>query len=68
MSRVRFLSSEAPALPLAGCDARACTCRYRHHEDRRSSLRRAADVVSSGAYWAGQERRKSIGRRSTDVN
>jgi hypothetical protein len=66
LSRVRFLSNDAPLLPLEGCDARVCACHYRHHEDRRRSLRRAADVVASGAYWAGQERR-SVGRRSTDM-
>jgi hypothetical protein len=31
----RFLSREAPGLPLADCDETACTCRYRHHDDRR---------------------------------
>jgi hypothetical protein len=32
----RYLSSEAPpALPLKGCPMIACTCRYRHHDDRR---------------------------------
>jgi hypothetical protein len=31
----RFLSEEAPALPLAGCDQKACQCAYAHHRDRR---------------------------------
>lgn len=31
----RFLSREAPKLPLAGCDEAECSCRYRHHADRR---------------------------------
>lgn len=31
----RFLSEEAPALPLAGCDQDACQCAYAHHRDRR---------------------------------
>ncbi len=33
----RFLASEAPELPLFSCDAEKCTCRYRHHQDRRGS-------------------------------
>lgn len=32
---LRFLASEAPRLPLPGCDAVACSCRYRHYDDRR---------------------------------
>lgn len=31
----RFLSREAPKLPLAACDEAQCSCRYRHHDDRR---------------------------------
>ncbi len=31
----RFLSSEAPALPLAGCDQQRCDCTYGHWSDRR---------------------------------
>lgn len=33
----RFLSSEAPLLPLANCTAASCRCRYAHYEDRRES-------------------------------
>jgi len=33
---VRFLAMDAPRLPLAGCDALACTCHYRHYDDRRA--------------------------------
>lgn len=67
MSRARFLSQDAPALPLEGCTAKACACRYLHHQDRRRTLRRASDVVSRRTNWSGQERRGSLGRRSTDV-
>jgi hypothetical protein len=62
---VRYLSKSAPALPLTGCTATACTCRYRHHEDRRRALRRASDVMVT-AQWAGRERREARGRRLTD--
>jgi hypothetical protein len=31
----RYLSSEAPPLPLNECTEPDCRCRYRHHDDRR---------------------------------
>ncbi len=63
---VRFLSKEAPTLPLTGCTSVACECRYRHHEDRRRSLRRASDVMQTARAWNGREQRNSHGRRNTD--
>lgn len=66
LGRVRYLSGEAPPLPLADCTMNACTCRYRHHQDRRSSPRRDSDVVGARANWAGKERRAVPGRRNTD--
>jgi hypothetical protein len=65
-SGVRFLSKEAPVLPLSGCPMSVCTCRYRHHEDRRRELRRAADVLAQNRHWPGRERREARGRRATD--
>jgi hypothetical protein len=67
LARMRFLSSQAPPLPLEGCERRQCSCHYRHHQDRRRLARRAADVAASGAYWRGPERRRSSGRRITDA-
>lgn len=32
----RYLQAEAPALPLAGCDAATCSCRYIKYRDRRA--------------------------------
>jgi hypothetical protein len=62
----RFLSSEAPTLPLPGCDAAQCKCRYVHRDDRRAGPRRAADVaISHLRVWPGNERRRG-GRRITD--
>jgi hypothetical protein len=41
----RFLAAEAPRVPLPGCTAReACTCKYRHYEDRRGPPRRKEDM------------------------
>ena len=36
----RFLSAEAPMLPLANCDQQNCKCRFKHHNDRRYQQRR----------------------------
>lgn len=63
----RFLSAEAPVLPLQQCDSEKCLCRYVHHEDRRSELRRIADDRGPARVWAGVERRQSGGRRITDL-
>jgi len=68
----RYLSGEAPRLPLPKCaHPEACPCTYRHHEDRRAATRRTADVGTpdvrtseSGKRVAN--RRISRGRRSGD--
>lgn len=65
----RYLSREAPRLPLPGCDAAECRCAYQHHEDRRQQSRRASDVgvASSIAHHSGPEQRAlRRGRRATD--
>jgi hypothetical protein len=65
LARMRFLSKDAPPLPLESCDARTCRCHYRHHEDRRRLARRAADGGSrrGGDRWSGLERRRGRDRR-----
>lgn len=41
----RWLSREAPTLPLPGCSRPdRCLCRYLHHDDRRVGGRRAEDL------------------------
>lgn len=65
----RFLSREAPKLPLKACDKAVCQCRYEHHQDRRKKPRRARDYGVSIAGWEdGPEMRKKNvrGRRKTD--
>ncbi len=59
----RFLSGEAPWLPLEACDVKRCNCRYRHYEDRRGEPRRQDE--KSGAQEQ-TNRRLSRGRRATD--
>jgi hypothetical protein len=40
----RFLSDEAPSLPLAGCKTpQSCRCVYVHFNDRRTEVRRDTD-------------------------
>jgi len=63
----RYLSAEAPALPLDLCDATQCTCRYRHHEDRRYHNRREQDQGLPSRDRHSGERRAGRGRRVTDV-
>ena len=60
----RFLSSEAPRLPLAACNMESCTCRYQHHTDRRSGERRQSALLARS--WNGVDRRRTPGRRITD--
>lgn len=63
----RFLSEEAPALPLANCNADQCQCRYMHYPDRRSGARdrRLGPVEESdeSEFWSLRNRRSFLGRR-----
>jgi hypothetical protein len=64
---VRLLSAEAPRLPLPDCSMPDdCRCTYRHHDDRRTGPRRARDRNERPEPWPSTDRRRSIGRRSTD--
>jgi hypothetical protein len=63
----RFLSSAAPKLPLPECDAPACKCRFKHHQDRRTGReRRNIWGQGFGTGTTGQypkEQRKGKDRR-----
>jgi len=64
----RFLSAEAPRLPLAQCtNSKSCICAYKHHEDRRGQPRRndETDGLRRGGK-VSEERRSSGDRRKTD--
>jgi hypothetical protein len=65
----RFLSKEAPGLPLKGCgNPLNCPCTYRHHEDRRGKERRKGEQsFTSTQKVPTSERRKAKGRRSGDL-
>ena len=64
----RFLSAEAPRLPLEQCTTSdTCTCVYKHHPDRRVNSRRQEDGAGlKRSHKAGEERRKERDRRKGD--
>jgi hypothetical protein len=68
LGRERFLSRDAPRLPLPQCGhPQSCPCAYKHHADRRRDPRRSEELIGirRGNYVA-PERRQLRGRRETD--
>lgn len=68
----RFLSSDAPQLPLPDCDASQCRCGFAHHADRRSGAERRSPF-NSGRFVGGTglvpvERRVREDRRQSDLH
>jgi hypothetical protein len=61
----RYLSAEAPKLPLPACDARSCQCRFVHFEDRRDGDDRRHLMMDARGHLA-RERRRGRGSRATD--
>jgi hypothetical protein len=68
LGATRFLSAEAPRLPLAECQAKdSCACAYRHHADRRGPPRRRDETTGlRRSSQISQERRVTLGRRQSD--
>ena len=64
----RYLSAEAPLLPLRECDRRShCECRYRHHADRRAGPRRTSEgAAPTSLDDTRSDRRRLTGRRLED--
>jgi len=63
----RYLSADAPRLPLPGCTSPAsCPCVYRKHADRRAGPRREEETSGLRRSSPTPERRARRGRRSTD--
>ncbi len=61
----RFLSEDAPLLPLPDCDMpRECRCVYQHFTDRRTERRRESDIGLPSRYVALD--RRALKRRVTD--
>lgn len=62
----RWLSAEAPRLPVPGCDAN-CDCRYKHYSDRRTAVQRKQDRDGWVRTFKGEDRRAGgRGRRESD--
>jgi hypothetical protein len=62
----RYLSRDAPRLPLAGCDTTQCECKYRHFPDRRGQPRRHDEKGAAPQAREKNNRRISRGRRAVD--
>lgn len=64
----RFLSRDAPPLPLKDCNRTDCTCRYEHYQDRRDGFRRVRDMGVAVDGWQEEDKRNSAkrGRREKD--
>ena len=67
MGGKRFLTAEAPWLPLPGCDRKQCKCRYARYDDRRMDTRRDIDIGITRSEYIGKDRRSYVrGRRQSD--
>lgn len=71
LSGKRFLSKDAPEIPMEECTKANCQCRYQHHEDRRQlgNDRRVEYGVTRelfGAFGEQNRRDRPKGRRATD--
>jgi hypothetical protein len=71
LAKKRYLSDEAPMLPLENCQASDCQCRYLHFDDRRDEEagRRNDFGLSQDLFGSdGQTNRReeSAGRRASD--
>ena len=66
LGNTRFLSDEAPRLPVPGCTAGQCTCSFIHHDDRRDDDRRNpyGQLANLPPLLSG-ERRSRIERRKS---
>lgn len=63
----RYLATEAPLLPLKGCDQMdRCHCRYRHHEDRRRGPRRRSDGAPPDSAMSNTANRRRMDSRRED--
>jgi hypothetical protein len=60
----RFLAKDAPALPLPGCPAPQCSCKFAKLADRRTDSRRVEQGgLSASLFVAGSNRRTKRDRR-----
>ncbi len=57
LKRKSFLASEVSQIPLTGCNAKACTCRYVHYKDRRDGENRRYPSGLASSILANKEQR-----------
>jgi hypothetical protein len=65
----RFLSREAPLLPLGDCTSARCHCKYTHHGDRRAGYERREWLNLGGMLGSSageQKSRSKYPRRDAD--
>ena len=67
----RFLSEDAPGLPLPDCSTSNCSCKYVHYADRRDGARDRrlvqGEASEESELWSLSERRLAGGRRQQDM-
>ena len=67
----RYLTDEAPPLPVPECTSSNCKCRYVHYDDRREDDGDRRGIVGLRnelyAHSGEQDRRKRRGRRESDL-
>jgi hypothetical protein len=69
LQKRRFLSRDAPPLPLRECTSpQICGCVYQHHEDRRAGPRRSSESTGFRGERPTTERRAGRGRRKSDTD
>jgi hypothetical protein len=68
LGKTRFLSREAPVLPLQGCNTPNCTCSYAHFDDRREHDRRNpyGEWASIPPALTGERRSRTERRKSSE--
>ena len=61
LSQKRFLSADAPTLPLLDCDSKVCQCRYVHFDDRRSGEDRRDSFGPGNSSGSEKSDRRHVG-------
>jgi len=71
LEETRYLSGDAPMLPLRECDQEKCKCVYEHHDDRRAEEDRRNTFAAYNGFDPIQdreERRERKERRGGQAN
>jgi hypothetical protein len=64
LADTRFLAWEAPSIPVPGCTAQQCQCRYLYHPDRRAPGAERRSDEGAQAVERGFDRRHGKDRRT----